>query len=122
MFIKRESIENNYLYEKDDLYPNIHYKDTCGTLTLYAKEKELPYVILKNSFNDRSLTREHKLNLKNNPQAEVDLWVPNIQETKTSQYGCENIRYNYKLKREYIKEFKDLHNKIIPWNTIRYIF
>ena len=64
----------------------------------------------------------HTLNLKNNPQTEVDLWTPNIQETKTSQYGCENIRYNYKLKREYIKEFKDLHNKIIPWNTIRYIF
>jgi len=64
----------------------------------------------------------HTLNLKNNPQTEVDLWTPNIQETKTSQYGCENIRYNYKLKREYIKEFKELHNKIIPWNTIRYIF
>ena len=64
----------------------------------------------------------HTLNLKNNPQTEVDLWTPNIQETKTSQYGCENIRYNYKLKREYIKEFKQLHDKIIPWNTIRYIF
>ena len=64
----------------------------------------------------------HKLNLKKNPQTEVDLWTPSIQETKTSQYGCENIRYNYKLKREYIKEFKQLHNKIIPWNTIRYIF
>ena len=64
----------------------------------------------------------HELNLKRNPQTEVDLWTPNIQETKTSQYGCENIRYNYKLKREYIKEFKELHNKIIPWNTIRYIF
>ena len=64
----------------------------------------------------------HTLNLKNNPQTEVDLWTPNIQETKTSQYGCENIRYNYKLKREYIKEFKELHDKIIPWNTIRYIF
>ena len=64
----------------------------------------------------------HTLNLVNHPQTEVDLWTPNIQETKTSQYGCENIRYNYKLKREYIKEFKQLHNKIIPWNTIRYIF
>ena len=64
----------------------------------------------------------HELNLKRNPETEVDLWTPNIQETKTSQYGCENIRYNYKLKREYIKEFKELHNKIIPWNTIRYIF
>tara|TARA_R110002050_G_scaffold74150_3_gene159268 strand:- start:2721 stop:3527 length:807 start_codon:yes stop_codon:yes gene_type:complete len=72
MFIKRESVENNYLYEKDDLYPNIHYKDTCGTLTLYAKEKELPYVILKNSFNDRSLTHEHRLNLKNGEQSYIN--------------------------------------------------
>jgi len=64
----------------------------------------------------------HTLNLKNNPKTEVDLWVPNVQETKTSQYGCENIRYNYKLKRDYIKQFKELHDKVIPWNKIRYIF
>ncbi len=64
----------------------------------------------------------HTLNLKNHPQTEVDIWTPNIQETKTSQYGCENIRYNYKLKREYINQFKELHGKVIPWNKIRYIF
>ena len=64
----------------------------------------------------------HKLNLKNHPKTEVDIWTPNIQETKTSQYGCENIRYNYKLKREYINQFKELHGKVIPWNKIRYIF
>ena len=64
----------------------------------------------------------HTLNLKNNPKTEVDLWVPNVQETKISQYGCENIRYNYKLKRDYIKQFKELHDKVIPWNKIRYIF
>jgi len=64
----------------------------------------------------------HTLNLKNHPQTEVDIWTPNIQETKTSQYGCENIRYNYKLKRDYINQFKELHSKIIPWNKIRYIF
>ena len=64
----------------------------------------------------------HIVNLKNHPQTEVDIWTPNIQETKISQYGCENIRYNYKLKRGYIKEFTDLHNKVIPWNKIRYIF
>ena len=39
MTIKRENIENNYLYEKDDLYPNIHYKDTCGTLALYCQKR-----------------------------------------------------------------------------------
>ena len=64
----------------------------------------------------------HKLNLKNHPQTEVDIWVPNIQETKISKYGGENIRYNWKLKKDYIKDFVNLHNKTIPWNKIRYIF
>ena len=64
----------------------------------------------------------HKLNLKNNANTEIDLWMPNVQETKISEYGCENIRYNYKLKREYIKQFKELHDRVIPWNKIRYIF
>ena len=66
--------------------------------------------------------KKHIVNLESNPETEVDLWVPNIQESKVSQYGGKNVRYNYKLKREYIKEVKQLHNKIIPWNTIRYIF
>ena len=64
----------------------------------------------------------HKLNLKNNANTEIDLWVPNVQENKISQYGGKNVRYNYKLKRKYIKEFVDLHDKVIPWNKIRYIF
>ena len=72
MFIKRESIENNYLYEKDDLYPNIHYKDVTGTLSLYCKEKNLPLVVLKNSYNNRSLKSKHLLNLKNGEQAWVN--------------------------------------------------
>jgi len=50
------------------------------------------------------------------------LWTPDIQETKISQYGGENIRYLAPLKREYIKQFKELHQEIVPWNTIRYIF
>ena len=65
---------------------------------------------------------KHLDNLKYNPVTEKDLWTPNIQETKVSQYGGKNVRYNYQLKREYIKDFVDLHDKIIPWNKIRYIF
>ena len=66
--------------------------------------------------------KKHIVNLESNPETEVDLWVPNIQESKVSQYGGKNVRYNYKLKREYIKQFVDLHDSVIPWNTIRYIF
>ena len=50
------------------------------------------------------------------------IWRPDIQEEKTSQYGGKNIRYKWRLKKQLINEFKQLHNSIIPWNTIRYIF
>ena len=66
--------------------------------------------------------KKHIVNLESHPETEVDLWIPNIQESKVSQYGGKNVRYNYKLKREYIKQFVDLHDTVIPWNKIRYIF
>ena len=66
--------------------------------------------------------KKHMENLEANPLTEKDLWVPDIQESKTSQYGGKNVRYNHKLKRNYIKQFVDLHDSIINWNTIRYIF
>jgi len=66
--------------------------------------------------------KKHTVNLQNHPRTEVDLWVPNRQESKVSQYGGENVRYKLNMKSEYIKQFKTIHNQIIPWNTIRYIF
>jgi len=65
---------------------------------------------------------KHIVNLKESPQVEDTLWSPDIQEPKISQYGGENIRYKHDLKREFIEEFKELHESKIPWNTIRYIF
>jgi len=64
----------------------------------------------------------HIFNLKNNPEGEDLLWRPEIQENKVSQYGGENIRYKRDLKAHYIKQWTQLHDEIIPWNTIRYIF
>ena len=66
--------------------------------------------------------KKHEYNLKNELSGEELLWKPEIQENKTSQYGGENIRYNHILKAGYIESFKNLHNSIISWNTIRYIF
>ena len=66
--------------------------------------------------------KKHTVNLERHPKTEVDLWVLDKQEIKKSQYGGENIRYKLSLKSEYIRQFKELHNQIIPWNTIRYIF
>jgi spore photoproduct lyase len=66
--------------------------------------------------------KKHEENLINNRLGEKLLWIPELQEGKTSQYGAENVRYRYDLKARYIKEFTELHDKIIRWNTIRYIF
>ena len=65
---------------------------------------------------------KHQYNLKNDLQGEDLLWKPEIQESKVSEYGGKNIRYKHDLKAEYIKQFTELHDEIIPWNTIRYVF
>ena len=65
---------------------------------------------------------KHEYNLANKITGEDLLWVPKIQESKTSQYGGKNIRYEHRRKDEYIQQFRALHDRIIPWNTIRYIF
>ena len=65
---------------------------------------------------------KHEYNLANKLTGEDLLWTPKIQETKFSQYGAKNIRYEHKRKEEYIQQFRALHDRILPWNTIRYIF
>jgi len=60
--IKRETIENNFYKEEGDLYPNCHYKDTYGLLSLWARENNLPFVILPNSANNPSLKSKHVIN------------------------------------------------------------
>jgi spore photoproduct lyase len=66
--------------------------------------------------------QKHWFNLKHNLPGEHLLWRPEIQENKISEYGGENIRYKHNLKAGYIDQWTELHNRIIPWNTIRYIF
>ena len=66
--------------------------------------------------------KKHTYNLLNNISGEHMLWTPEIQEEKISSNGEKNIRYKHVLKREYINEFKALHEILIPWCTIRYIF
>jgi spore photoproduct lyase len=66
--------------------------------------------------------KKHLYNLENNIPGEELMWTPNIQESKTSQYGGKNVRYRYDLKKDFISNFIKIHDEIIPWNTIRYIF
>lgn len=65
---------------------------------------------------------KHNYNLLNKLPGEELLWNPAIQEDKVSQYGGKNIRYKHDLKAQYIKEWTELHDKIIKWNQIRYCF
>ena len=65
---------------------------------------------------------KHEYNIKHGILGEELLWRPDIQEDKVSQYGGENIRYKSGLKEDYIRSFRSIHDLIIPWNTIRYIF
>jgi spore photoproduct lyase len=67
-------------------------------------------------------TSKHDYNLLNKIPGENLLWRPDIQEAKTSSYGSKNLRYEHRQKAKFIHEFKQLHNSIIPWNTVRYIF
>ena len=66
--------------------------------------------------------QKHLYNLKHNLPGEELLWVPKIQEGKVSQYGGDNIRYEHNRKADYIKQFTELHDEYLPFNTIRYIF
>jgi len=66
--------------------------------------------------------QKHEFNLESDRPGEYLLWNPELQEDKVSNYGGHNLRYKLEYKKHFIKEFKELHNSIIPWNTIRYIF
>jgi hypothetical protein len=88
-------------------------------LDIYVKNKsEVKAEVIFLTHNQK----KHIYNLENNIPGEHLLWTPEIQERKISSYGGENVRYQFELKRKMIQDFKEIHNHIIPWNTIRYIF
>jgi len=95
------------------------YKDLFGMLNDYVdyKKQVLAEVIFLTHNENK-----HKANLNKHPHTEDDLWKPSIQEPKISQYGGRNIRYNRHLKAAYMRAFRTMHDEIIPWNTIRYMF
>lgn len=103
-------VYNNWLNDYKELFKivndNVDYKDTVKCEVIFLTHNE----------------NKHQNNLKVDSVSEQFLWKPDIQEDKISQYGGRNIRYKYKLKSQYISEWTNLHDKIIPWNKIRYIF
>ncbi len=105
-------VTDNWLEEYKDLFQlvDILINDS------YKNQVKCEVIFLTHNKN------KHIDNLNNNVKGEDLLWNPEIQENKISQYGGINIRYKHNLKYQYIDEFKKIHNEIIPWNIIRYIF
>lgn len=108
--------------------PIIVYQDW---LKDYKDLFELVDAIIKDNYKSKVLAeciflthneKKHYYNITHKLNGENLLWTPNIQEGKISQYGGSNIRYKHILKSNYINEFSNLHNKLIKWNRIRYIF
>ena len=96
-----------------------HYRELFRQIDQYVTFKEnVKAEVIFLTHNEE----KHKYNLANNIPGEYLLWQPEIQESKVSQYGGDNIRYKHDLKAQYIKAWTDLHDEIIPWNKIRYIF
>ena len=93
-----------YLFQMVDNYVDYQNEVKCEVIFLTHNENK------------------HNYNLANNISGESLLWNTDIQENKISQYGGKNIRYKHNLKAQYIKQWTDLHDRIIPKNEIRYIF
>jgi len=103
-------IYDNWLEDYEYLFQMVdNYVD-------YQNEVKCEVIFLTHNEN------KHNYNLANNITGESLLWNTDIQENKVSQYGGKNIRYKHNLKAEYIKQWIDLHDRIINWNKIRYCF
>ena len=103
-------VYNNWLKEYENLFniinEEVKYKDEVLAECIFLTHNE----------------KKHYDNIKNNRNGENLLWNPEYQEVKKSEFGGINLRYKANLKKAYINEFVSLHDKIIPWNKIRYIF
>ena len=104
-------VADNWLEEYENLFHMVNdyvsYKDIVKAEVIFLTHNE----------------SKHNYNILNKLTGENEyLWAPTLQEDKVSQYGGKNIRYKHNLKAQYIKEWTELHDEIIPWNKIRYIF
>nr|WP_082167725.1 spore photoproduct lyase family protein [Methylobacterium aquaticum] len=64
----------------------------------------------------------HEVNLRWHPKAEALLWRPDIQETKRSEGGMENLRYRSGWKGRWLARFKALLAEELPYCAVRYAF
>lgn len=64
----------------------------------------------------------HDVNLRWHPRAEDLLWTPERQETKVSENGAVNVRYERALKAAAVAELRAIVARELPACTIRYAF
>nr|WP_137829100.1 spore photoproduct lyase family protein [Methylobacterium sp. L1A1] len=64
----------------------------------------------------------HAVNLGWHPKAEALLWRPDIQETKRSEGGGDNLRYRTGWKGKWLTRFRALLAERLPYCTVRYAF
>lgn len=105
-------VYDGWLEDYEELFVHLNRE------SLRFKRQEVKAEVIFLTHNEE----KHNYNLQNNLPGEELLWRPDIQETKISQYGGKNLRYTAGYKANLIEQFKELHQKVIPWNTIRYIF
>ncbi|WP_420459100.1 radical SAM protein [Neolewinella sp.] len=55
-------------------------------------------------------------------ESEALLWRPDIQEHKRSGYGSSAVRYRHDLKAQICREWLAVHDEVVPWNRMRYLF
>jgi spore photoproduct lyase len=103
-------VYTNWLKEYEDLFnlvnENIKNKDLVKAEVIFLTHN----------------VEKHYKNLEKNSIAETLIWDPKIQESKISEFGGKNLRYKSYLKKKFINQWTELHDKIIPWNSIRYCF
>ena len=122
---------NDFIKNNWDLHLNfspIIYTDTWLQDYKLLFEEINDVVKYKDKISCEVIFLVHNEQLHNNnlekgfTEAENLLWTPSIQEPKISQYGGNNVRYQWEFKNELINQFKQLHQKHLSWCKIRYIF
>jgi spore photoproduct lyase len=107
-------VHDNWLQHYMSLFNNI---DRIAKTHGWANDRVKAEVIFLTHNEEK-----HWYNVANKLPGEEFLWTPKIQESKVSQYGGINVRYEHRRKADYIRQFQELHDRILPWNTIRYCF
>jgi hypothetical protein len=93
-----------WLQEYEKLFKQVHnlgveFKSECIFLT----------------YNDKQVER-------NSDEVNKLCYKPHIQELKNSYYSDENIRYKSDVKKNLVRQFKELYGTYFPLESIRYIF